>query len=207
MHVLNIEIITASKDIVLAIAGIVTAVVAVLGLKTWSRQLRGTADFEVARKLAKATYKLRDEIQIYRSPLIRSNEFPDGQRGDNSMDRTETGANAYGHVFSARWEPVYAALQEFDTQTLEAEALWGTSVRTKTDELRKLLRVLWAATEAYIDNERSGGEHFKTDRAFGVRIRSEVFASPQAQDNDLSKKFQAVVQAIEIELKPHLKRD
>lgn len=203
----TLEIVTAIKDVVLAIAGAVTAVVAVLGLKTWSRQLRGTADFEVARKLAKATYKLRDEIQIYRSPLIRSSEFPDGQRDDGSTDRTEKSANAYGHVFSARWEPVYAALQEFDTQTLEAEALWGTSVRTKTDELRRLLRVLGAATEAYIDNERSGGEHFKSDREFGVKIRSEVFASPQAQDNELSNKFQSAVQAIEVELKPHLKRD
>ena len=202
----TLEIVTAIKDVVLATAGIVTAVVAVLGLKTWSRQLRGTADFEVARKLAKATYKLRDEIQIYRSPLIRSSEFPDGQRDDRSTDRTETYAKAYGHVFSARWKPVYAALQEFDTQTLEAEALWGTSIRTKTDELRRLLRVLWAATEAYIDNERSGGEHFKSDREFGVKIRLEVFASPQAQDNELSKKFQTAVLAIEVELKPHLKR-
>ncbi|PUE57335.1 hypothetical protein B9Z45_07880 [Limnohabitans sp. 2KL-17] len=202
----TLEIVTAIKDVVLATAGIVTAVVAVLGLKTWSRQLRGTADFEVARKLAKATYKLRDEIQIYRSPLIRPSEFPDGQSDDGSTDRTRTRANAYGHVFSARWEPVYAALQEFDTQTLEVEALWGTSVRTKTDELRRLLRVLWAATEAYIDNEHSGGEHFKSDREFGVKIKSEVFASPQAQDNELSKKFQAAVQAVEVELKPHLKR-
>jgi hypothetical protein len=68
------------------------------------------------------------------------------------------------------------------------------------------LRELWAATEAYIDNESSGGEHFKSDREFGVKIRSEMFASPQAQDNGLSKKFQAAVQAIEVELKPHLKR-
>lgn len=203
---LTLEIVAATKDVFLAIAGAVTAVVAVVGLKTWSRQLRGTADFEVARKLAKATYKLRDEIQICRSPLIRSSEFPDGQRSDGSTDRTETCVNAYGHIFSARWEPVYAALQEFDTQTLEAEALWGTSVRTKTDELRRLLRELWAATEAYIDNERTGGEHFKSDREFGVKIRSEMFASPQAQDNELSKKFQAAVEAIEVELKPHLKR-
>jgi hypothetical protein len=202
----TLEIVTATKDVVLAIAGVLTAVVALVGLKTWSRQLRGTADFEVARKLAKATYKLRDEIQIYRSPWIRSSEFPEGQREGGSTNPTETRANAYGHVFSARWQPVYAALQEFDTQTLEAEALWGISVRTKTDELRRLLRLLWAATESYIDNERSGGEHFKSDRDFGVKIRAEMFASTQAQDNELSNKFQYAVQAIEVELKPHLKR-
>jgi hypothetical protein len=157
-------------------------------------------------KLARATYRLRGEIQICRSPYIPRTEFPDGQRDDGSTDRNEEKANAYLHVFSARWEPIYAALEEFDTQTLEAEALWGTSVRTTTDELRGLLRVLWTATQAYIDNERSGGEDFKSDRAFGVETRAKVFASPQAQDNELSKKFQSAVQAIEVELKPHLKR-
>lgn len=201
-----LEIVTAIKDVVLAIAGAVTAVVAVRGLKTWSRQLRGTADFEVARKLAKATYKLRDEIQIYRSPLIRSGEFPEARADDGTMERRRQSAIAYGHIFSVRWEPVYAALQEFDTQTLEAESLWGTSVRAKTDELRRLLRVLRAATEAYIDNEQSGGANFNSDRDFGVKIRSEVFASLQAQDNELSNKLQSAVQAIEVELKPHLKR-
>lgn len=201
-----LEIITAVKDAVLAVAGATTAVVAVRGLKTWSRQLRGTADFEVARALAKATYKLRDEIQIYRSPLIRASEFPDDYKNPRSTDRQENSANAYGHVFSTRWQPVYAAQQEFDTQTLEAEALWGQPIRTNTDELRRLIRILGAATEAYIDNEGAGGENFKSDKAFGVKIRSEVFASPQAQDNELSKSFQSAVRSIEAELKPHLKR-
>ncbi len=41
-------------DAQLAIASAGTVVVAVLGLKRWSRQLRGTADFEVDRKLAKS---------------------------------------------------------------------------------------------------------------------------------------------------------
>ncbi len=42
------ETITAAKDILLALAGIVTAGVAMKGLSTWRRQLCGTADFETA---------------------------------------------------------------------------------------------------------------------------------------------------------------
>ena len=56
----TVELITAGKDIALAGAAIVTATVAIKGLNTWARQLRGTADFETARAMSKVTYKLRD---------------------------------------------------------------------------------------------------------------------------------------------------
>jgi hypothetical protein len=45
------EIITAIKDVLLGGAAVATASVAVIGLKNWSRELRGKADFDVARGL------------------------------------------------------------------------------------------------------------------------------------------------------------
>lgn len=64
------------KDLALAGAAVVTAWVAVLGLRKWREELRGKTDFEVARALARATYKVRDDLAACRMPLIRSSEFP-----------------------------------------------------------------------------------------------------------------------------------
>lgn len=201
-----LELITASKDVLLAIAGATTAIVAVIGLQNWNRQLRGTAYFDVARGMAKATYKLRDEIQICRSPLIRAGEFPSDYKNFGSDKNPETESHAYAFVFSNRWQPVYAAIQAFDTQTLEAEALWGASIREKTNQVRDLLRTLNAAIDAYVSNSASGNQDFQQDREFGVKIRSEVFASPTDKTNVLSSDLDAAIQAIESELRPHLKR-
>lgn len=68
--------ITAIKDLLLGGAAVATASVAVAGLKRWRLELRGKADFEAARALARATYKLRDELAICRSPFVRGQEFP-----------------------------------------------------------------------------------------------------------------------------------
>ena len=166
---MNPEIITAIKDVVLALAGATTAAVAIIGLKNWSRELRGRAAFETARALARATYKLRDELKICRSPLIRSAEFPEGYRAPDPTKTPDEQAQAYAHVYSNRWNPVWSALQEFDTQTLEAEALWGKAIREKTDQLRACVRELNVAIEAVIDNERSGGEDFSATRTSARR--------------------------------------
>jgi hypothetical protein len=60
--------ISTLKDIILAIAAIVTATVAALGLKKWCEELRGRADFDVARGLIRATYKVRTNFNQAECP-------------------------------------------------------------------------------------------------------------------------------------------
>ncbi|QPB83540.1 hypothetical protein CWC22_011300 [Pseudoalteromonas rubra] len=119
------EIITAIMNIVLSGAAITTATVAILGLKSWSRELKGKAEFEVGRALILATYKLRDELKYARSPWICGYEFPEDYPRNSDEITAEIEANAHAHIYSKRWKPVAEAIQEFETQALEGEALWG----------------------------------------------------------------------------------
>jgi hypothetical protein len=50
MFAFSPELVTAVKDIVLAACAVVRTVVAVLGLTTWQRQLRGGVEYEVSKK-------------------------------------------------------------------------------------------------------------------------------------------------------------
>lgn len=196
------------KDLALGAAALVTAWVAMQGLQKWREELRGKTDFEVARGLARATYKVRDELAACRSPLIRSSEFPadykwppSAQLQDHAAD-----ANANAHVYNNRWKPVIAALREFDAQRLEAEALWGPEIRKDAEALHKCATTVFVSIEAIIDNERAGGAHFEADKDFGRLMRSQAHASPAATDNPLSNEIAAAVAAIEGRLSRHLKR-
>jgi hypothetical protein len=201
------EIATLVKDILLAIAAIITPSIAFVGLKNWNRELRGKAAFEVAVGLTKATYKLRDEIKSCRAPMIRADEFPDGLQPSVWNKDPQTKAQAYLHVYAARWQPVQAALHEFDTQTLGAEALWGAAIRQKTDELRACVRELSAAIDADIANTASGDQHFSTDQGdFGRKMRATVHASMSDTKNKFSLSVETAVSRIESELRPQLRR-
>jgi hypothetical protein len=78
------SLISGGKDLAIAGAAVTTAIVAYRGLQKWREELRGKADFEVARGLVRATFKLRDEIQSCRSPLIRGAEYPQGYQTSNA---------------------------------------------------------------------------------------------------------------------------
>lgn len=201
-----VEIASILKDSVLAGAACATVTIAFLGLNTWNRQLRGHADFEAARSLAKALYSLRDEVQIARSALVRGDEFPPGYfEGPRSSKPPSDEAEAWVHVYSERLKPVGEAVREFDTATLEAEALWGQSVRDRARDLHGCLRTLRSGMEAVIENARSGGEDFKADREFGKQVRADISARSDGSD-PLSQRIRVAIEAMETNIRPHLRR-
>jgi hypothetical protein len=200
------EFITAAKDIVLAVAGLVTAFVALKGLNTWNRQLRGTAGFDVARSLAKSSYKVRDKLQACRSPILSAGEFPidyhDGGLKKTSKQKTV----GYAFVYKERWNFVQEAIQEFDAATLEAEALWGQAIRETTDQLRKVVFEVNMAIEAFILNASSDDENFIKDKEYGQAILSKVSASSADSMNSINLSLALAIKAIDDQLLPHLQR-
>jgi hypothetical protein len=199
------EIIATIKDVILGVAAATTAIVAVIGLKNWSRELKGKAEFEVGRNLIRATYKLRDELQNCRSPFISAYEFPESNQRARGESSSQEEAQAWAHVYKNRWSPVWKVIQEFDSNTLEAEALWGKEIRTRTDQLRQCVKTLRAAIDAVISDKADGGEGFKRDREFAIKMRSIVSALGD-ENNELSKKIATAIVAIEEQIRPHLRR-
>ena len=199
------QALAAAKDIVLATAGGVTAFVALSGLKRWKEELQGKAGFEVARSVALATYRLRDEIHSCRSPLVSGPEFPDWyhQRANRTPEEE---AEAWSHVYKNRWEPVKAATSEFDAQVLEGEALWGKAFREKTDLLRSCVQELRVAIEEVLEYKTSGGTYFGFDKNWAQQMRRIVSGTPTSKDNPMSDRVAAAVDSIEKELRKHLGR-
>ncbi|MCK2045595.1 MULTISPECIES: hypothetical protein [Chromohalobacter] len=197
------EAISIAKEVLVSIAAATTAIVAVLGLRSWSRELRGRTQFEVARQLIRATYRVRDELRYCRTPFIQGAEFPaDYPAVEGATPEQE--AKAWAHIYQNRWEPVRDALRELDAQLLEAEALWGSDIRKAGDALRLCARELQVAMEAIIDDKAVGGQNFQSDRDFAKKMRSTAHASATSQDNELTNKIQDAVSSIERHVRPHL---
>ena len=197
------------KDLALAAAAVITATVAVRGLQKWREELRGKADFDVARGLARATYRVRDELAAFRSPLMRGVEYPPGYEppppGHPSNPTAE--ANKLAYAYNERWKHVTAALRDFDAQRLEAEALWGSEIRKDAEALHRCATIVFVAVESILDDAKAGGKHFEADREFGLRTRAQAHASPTATDNPTSNQIADAVSTIERRVSVHLKRD
>jgi hypothetical protein len=186
-------LIAAVKDIAVAAAAVVTAVVAVQGINKWRGEMAGTNEYDVARNLIRAAYRLRDEIRFARAPMIWGHEF-----------KGTEGVEGYRNVYSARFAPVAKAVEEFDTCTLEAEALWGSEIRAVTNPLRFCVGELQTAIEAFISDKVTGGEDFKSDPKFGKEIRGKV-SDIGEKENPLSQQIKDAVKGIEDLARPKLR--
>lgn len=199
------DVFSIIKDIFLSGAAAITAYVAYNGLEKWQTELRGKANFEVARELIKSIYVLRDKISYCRSPFVMAHEYPEGYNMLVKHTNEEKG-DASAYLYSNRWKPVGDAVQSFDGAVLEAEALWGASVKGKATILRQCARSLQVDMETFIDNEYRGGEIFKADQDLGKKVKEGIWEM-KSEDNELTKRINAAIEELEKEIRPHLSRD
>ena len=199
------EVITTLKDICVGLAAVVTAIAAWSGVERWKKELQGKADFEVARSFIKATYQLRDAIEVCRSPWLAAAEFPDSYIKSEGLHSTKEEGQAMAHVYGNRCDKVSKCIQEFDAATLEAEALWGGSIEEKAKALRKCVSELRAAIESVIRDAYSGGQNFISDPEFAEQI-NKIVTSAKGPENALTKKINSAISEIESNVRPHLSR-
>jgi hypothetical protein len=198
------DIISIIKDVVISGAAIATAYAAVTGLNKWSSELKGTANFDVARDLLRAVYKVRNEVEFCRSPMIMAHEFPDWYKGSLGKHSEDEEGKAWGQAYRVRFVPVAEAVSELDLKTLEAEVLWGPQIKEKSQVLRQLVRNLQVAMEAVVRDKYSGGEDFK-ERDFGKSMRSIV--SSGTKDDEFGEEVLNAVSELETAIRPHLPKN
>ena len=191
-------------DIAVSIAAIVAACAAWLGLDSWRRELKERADYEVARNLLRATYKLRVEIEKLRSPFISAQEFPP-EYDPTGEDRVKE-AYAYHYVYANRFQHVLTATEEFDSQALEAESLWGEQIKPKTDEFRQCVIVLKVAIQSAISDKRSGGKNFERYSDFADETMETLEDYGKNVENKFSRQIKKAITEIESEIRPYIEK-
>ena len=137
------------RDLVATLAAITGAAVAILGLQTWRRQLRGNVDLEVSRSVLRAAYKTRDAIKMVRNPFHSMNEIV-ASRGSEAVEGRELLRNYERPLYGKRWEDILAAGQDLRVAEVEGEVLWGDGFRKALEPLTTCVRDLSISLSEYL---------------------------------------------------------
>ena len=194
------------RDIVIIGATASTAIVAILGINQWRTELKGKTEFEVARKLLAAAYNFRRKMERCRLGRVAKEEFPAWHReGIESNGRDE--ADAYWDVLAVRFQPVNDAMIELESAAFEAEALWGTEIREKTNKLKNLVKGLPTQfiTNVFTTNRFLRENNFTQANSM-ADIRAKAENQPESSEDELSQEVNEAIAAIEDILRPHLAR-
>lgn len=101
--------------------------VADAGLKTWKQQIRGTAEYELARRLLRETYRLREALAQVRFSGMSGSEMP---KPESTIGMSEAEKSHYGlaGAYRNRWRAVSEARTSLDAERLEAEVVWDRTI-------------------------------------------------------------------------------
>ncbi len=136
------------KDLVTIISLIIASIVGIKGLQTWRRQLRGTADYELAKRLLKTIYNLREAIHQARQPAWK---IPEYVAAIKEVGRKKDAFNPeiVKFILGLRHKTIREMNQELDIEKIEVEAQWGITEKSKISEFQSVISLLDDATSYY----------------------------------------------------------
>ncbi len=140
------------KDIVLSVAAMTGAVVAIKGLGTWQRQLKGQSEYELSRRILVTVFKYRDAINNVRQPAMWAYEMPMPPKDEaKTMNHNQIRFYGKSKAYQARWDKVQAERTSLYADLLEAEVTWGNELKYLFKKVFDLENELSTCIRYYIE--------------------------------------------------------
>ena len=196
--------IETTKDILLITTSILSVGVSLYGVKIWRKQLKETVEFELARRILKSTYGLRNAIKYFRNSFMITKPYIQKERENLSQEEKR-----YLECKSAWWERADImdnALQIYLVNKLEAEVLWGQESCDLLNKLPPICHDLAIKLNFYLgdlDPENRSEERSEESKKFILECKYDLMADPSGNDT-LTIKLNSVVEEIERYLKQYL---
>jgi hypothetical protein len=130
------EYITAGRDILVGLSAVSAAIFAYLGLSTWRKELKGKAEYQLAKEVLKSVYKVREAFKHVRNPAIYRYEYPDEMTDHHGHLTQEHRYDGTVHVYQERWKQMDKAFGELEEHHLEAQVEWGPEFQDVIKDLR-----------------------------------------------------------------------
>lgn len=192
--------------IVSMLVGAIGVTIAALGLQTWRQQLRGTAEYDLARRVMRAVLEVRDKIAAVRHPVITPGEKAVALDEVGSTRPLAHDESAEQLVYERRWNALNKARSDLRLELLEAEVLWGPVLKSADEQLGKCVSELFAVVFTEL-REKSNSASSRIDEATWLK-RQAVFYSgigPEEKD-EFANRVNAAVNAFVTFLAQHLGR-
>ena len=137
---------------ILTCVAITGAIVAVKGLGTWQRQLKGKTEYELSRRILVTLFKYRDAINDVRHPAMWWYEKPNPPEEEAKTMSNEQ-LNFYGtsKAYQHRWDKVQEQRTALYADLLEAEVLWGIELNDCFKVVFDLQHELFTRIRHYIE--------------------------------------------------------
>ena len=204
------ELVTLLKDLVLSGAAITGAVVAVKGLGTWQRQLKGQSEYELSRRILVSVFKYRDAINGVRHPAMWGYEMPSPPEDEAAkMSREQISFYGTSKAYQARWDKVQTERTSLYADLLEAEAIWGVELKQLFKKVFDLEHELFTRVRHYIELINPDTSEAKKEAITKLdnKARDIMYDDLSEEPDEYKKDLISSIEHIEKYLKPKLSHE
>ncbi|WP_144191778.1 MULTISPECIES: hypothetical protein [Shewanella] len=204
------EIFTLIKDIAVTGAAITGAIVAVKGLGTWQRQLKGQSEYELSRRILVTLFKYRDAINGVRHPAMWGHEMPNPPEDEaRSMSPEQIRFYGTSKAYQARWDKVQVERTALYADLLEAEAIWGTDLNNLFKVIFDLQHELLTRIRHYLEliNPDTHESSKEAIRKIDEKNRDIMYDLLGEEPDEYKTDIINAIKSIEAYLKPKLSHE
>ena len=196
-----------SSDQIVALAVAFTALFAYLGLRTWRHELKGRSEYERAKQLLKAVYKVRNSFYQVRHIAIYQFEYPEQMRDHNGHLKKEHEYGGTAHVYETRWTVLNDAFRELEEQNLEAQVEWGDEFLDIIVPLRECKTDLQIALEDFLESKKTSRGYEGISMEERKEIRSKIyFYGKDSKHETFQPQIDAAIKKFEDRLSPIIRK-
>lgn len=201
-----VNIISIAKDFIFIIVAIITVIFAFKGFNAWKRQLKGKVEYELACRVLKTTYKLRDAIKRVRYPFIFAYEMEESSdTKDNKVTYKQDNYNGYYYTYKTRWKKVEDARADLYVELLESEVIWEEKLKECFSTAFKLEKELFRNIQRYLQlNNPDVDPEMKKDLK-SEKCRNVMYHNME-EDDEFSKEYNDALEPIKNFLKSYLNK-
>jgi hypothetical protein len=197
---------TAGRDVIVATATAIGVWYGWRSLSTWRRQMTGQVHWELARRMLRNTYAVREALNFIRGPFVSGAEVANALEKRSKpplpLNEQQESARGLAAAYEDRWTRVQQAVADLDATRLEAEVLWGPDAASAVEPLRVVVRDLQVALYLLLTSQSRGRGH--DDAVDGAE--QTVYGIPDDQGRDrFADKLSAAIATAEQYLGPRLR--
>lgn len=134
------DCVSTMKDIALTIGAFVGMWVALNGLATWKKELKGKSEYQLAKEVLFSVYEVREDF-IFVCNLFRGGyEYSEDPENPTTWDWDLSDEDKYKrelNLYQNRWKKMVNTFTKLENKNLEAIVEWGTDYKEVIFELRK----------------------------------------------------------------------
>lgn len=140
-----------ARDLMVGLSAVAATLLAFTGVNAWRRQLKGTAEYQVARKALNAVYAVREALIETRGRFTFPVEW--AGRAPEASGREEFDVLIAAQSYRERLARLGRARAELHLVQQEALALWSEPAKEALEELFGTLDELYATYDQYFEIE------------------------------------------------------